>query len=86
MNPNGDPDRFTTAYFHRLEDLAEEMTEAGLQHEQTYGIEGPAWMLWQRWDNPSDREAILEVAERTEAEPTLLGMNPHLLGVAKRVD
>jgi ubiquinone/menaquinone biosynthesis C-methylase UbiE len=51
-NPTGDPAYFTTAYFHRPEDLAVELTAAGLAHEATLAVEGPGWLL-------SDLEARL---------------------------
>ena len=39
-NPTGDPRWFTTAYFHRPEELAAEATEAGLVVRETVGVEG----------------------------------------------
>ena len=41
-NPTGDPRWFTTAYFHRPEELAAEATEAGLVVRETVGVEGLA--------------------------------------------
>ncbi len=85
-NPTGDPRYFTTAYFHRPEELKEEAEEAGLRHEATLGVEGPGWLLqdfdrW--WDDQRRRERLLAVARALEAEPSLLGVSAHLLAVAR---
>ena len=44
-NPTPRLDYFTTAYFHRPEDLRSEVEQAGLSVEGLYGVEGPGWML-----------------------------------------
>ena len=42
-NPTGQPEWFTTAYFHLPEELRGEVTEAGFAVEALVGVEGPAW-------------------------------------------
>src|SRR6188472_2966123 len=44
-NPTGDPAYFTTAYFHRPEELAAECAAAGLEHTATLAVEGIGWLL-----------------------------------------
>src|SRR4029450_5292602 len=44
-NPTGRPEWFTTAYFHRPEELPGEVAEAGLRLDALLAVEGPAWML-----------------------------------------
>jgi ubiquinone/menaquinone biosynthesis C-methylase UbiE len=86
-NPTGDPAYFTTAYFHRPEELAAECTDAGLLHEATLAIEGPAWLLSDldaRLSDPRRRTVLLDALARIEAEPALLGASAHLLVVARR--
>jgi SAM-dependent methyltransferase len=85
VNPTDDPTYFTTAYFHRPEELAAEMSEAGLKLDGVYGIEGPGWLLWQRWDDEADRQNILRVARTLEREPSVIGVSPHLLCVGRRL-
>ncbi len=46
------PRWFTTAFFHHPDELREEVEDAGLQFEALLGIEGPGWLLWERWDEP----------------------------------
>lgn len=86
-NPRGRPGWFTTAYFHRPEELVAEATDAGLDVVETVGVEGIAgWLghLAPRLDDDVDREIVLDAARRVEAEPSLLAMSPHLLCVARR--
>jgi SAM-dependent methyltransferase len=85
-NPTGDPAYFTTAYFHRPEEPAIECAVAGLTHEATLAIEGPAWFLPDldaRLADDHRRTVLLEALAALEAEPTLLGASAHLLVVAR---
>ena len=86
-NPTDRPDYFTTAYFHRPDELAEEVRTAGLMPEGVYGIEGPGWMLQDigaRMGNPERRESLLRVARMLETEPSVIGCSAHLLAVGRR--
>ncbi|WP_024287089.1 class I SAM-dependent methyltransferase [Cellulomonas sp. KRMCY2] len=86
-NPTGDPGWFTTAYFHRPEELRTEADDAGLEVLEVVGVEGLApWLrhLASRWDEPADRQAILQAARVIEVEPSVLGLSPHLVAVARR--
>jgi hypothetical protein len=42
-NPTNHPFYFTTTYFHRPEELADEVRGAGFADVETLAIEGPAW-------------------------------------------
>lgn len=80
-------DYFTTAYFHRPEELKQEATAAGLRVLEVLGVEGLAALLPQLsddWNDPERREIIVESARAIESEPSLLGLSPHLLLVAQR--
>jgi len=86
-NPTGNPAYFTTAYFHRPEDLASEYAAAGLSHEATLAVEGPAWPLSDldaRFTDERRRAVLLAAIASVETEPTLLGVSAHLLAVARR--
>lgn len=85
-NPT-DKDYFTTAFFHRPEELTSEVIQAGFDLVDLLGLEGPAWLLpdlERRWADGDERERLLETARAVEREPTLLGIHPHLLAVARR--
>jgi SAM-dependent methyltransferase len=80
-------DYFTTAYFHRPEELAEEVLAAGLTLEGVYGLEGPGWILpdvAERMTDPERRATMLSVARMLERERSVVGASAHLLAVARR--
>jgi ubiquinone/menaquinone biosynthesis C-methylase UbiE len=44
-NVTGDSRYFVTAYFHRPEDLIEELGTVGFRSVRVFGVEGPGWLL-----------------------------------------
>jgi SAM-dependent methyltransferase len=88
-NPTERLDYFTTAYFHRPEELAAEVRAAGLALDGVYGVEGPGWILpdvAERMADARRRASLLRVARMVETEPSVLGSSAHLLAVAQRPD
>ena len=86
-NDTGNPRYFTTAYFHRPEDLVEDLCDAGFGAVRVFGVEGPGWFLADfeaRWADPASRENILRVAHLLEEEPSIIGASAHLLAVGRR--
>jgi SAM-dependent methyltransferase len=86
-NPTERLDYFTTAYFHRPEELAAEVQAAGLAVDGVYGLEGPGWILpdvAERMGDTHRRASLLRVARMLETEPSVLGSSAHLLAVAQR--
>jgi SAM-dependent methyltransferase len=80
-------DYFTTAYFHRPDELADEVRGAGLALNEVYGVEGPGWILpdvAERMADPDRRAGLLAVARMLETEPAMYGSSAHLLAVAQR--
>jgi ubiquinone/menaquinone biosynthesis C-methylase UbiE len=86
-NPSGQLDYFTTAYFHRPEDLRREVADAGFEVEGLYGVEGPGWLLpdfIERWNDPQRRQILLQVARALESEPSVIGCSAHLIVVGRK--
>ena len=84
-NPGGDPANFTTSYFHRPEELAAEIREAGLSLRQFVAPSGGVKLLpglSELLDVPGQRDHVLSVLRRLEAEPSLLGMSQNFLAIA----
>jgi SAM-dependent methyltransferase len=80
-------DYFTTAFFHRPEELYRDVAEAGFQVEGLYGIEGLGGNLSdldERWKDSVRREMILRVARALESEPSVIGCSAHLLAVGRK--
>lgn len=85
-NPTERLDYFTTAYFHRPEELRAEVSDLGLIVDGLYGIEGPGWILPDlpaRMADPRQRADLLNVARVFESEPSVLGVSSHLLVTAR---
>ena len=86
-NPTERLDYFTTAYFHRPDELADEVEAAGLVLNGVYGLEGPGWILPDidaRMTDAGRGSGLLQIARMLEAEPSVLGTSAHLLAVAQR--
>lgn len=87
QNPTGRREWFTTAYFHRPEEIRPEIEEAGLRFDTLVAVEGPGWMnrdLDSWLDDPVACEHLLEVLRRLETEPSLIGASAHIVSVAHR--
>jgi ubiquinone/menaquinone biosynthesis C-methylase UbiE len=60
-NPMSHPAHCTTAYFHRPQDLAAEVYEAGFDDVEILALEGPAWsavLLREVSDDPAQRQSL----------------------------
>jgi SAM-dependent methyltransferase len=79
---------FTTAYFHRPEEVAAEAAEAGLADVRTVAVEGPVWMTGQRLTDalasPDLTAIMLDMLRRVEHEPSIFGSSSHLLTIGRR--
>jgi SAM-dependent methyltransferase len=76
---------FTTSFFHRPDELADECRESGLDVVELVAVEGPSWFLPdlpERLADPARREVVLEVVRAIEHEPSLMGASGHFLAVA----
>jgi len=84
LPPAGAPDYFTTAYFHRPGELADELTDVGFAVEDVMGVEGPGWLVpdfdgW--WGDDVRRERLLGWIAGVEREPELMGVSAHVLAI-----
>lgn len=88
-NPTNHPAYFTTAYFHRPEDLAAEVHAGGFGHVQIVAIEGPVWsaaLFHEAWDDPRQRRSLMEFLSLIEREPSVQAASAHFIAVAYRSD
>jgi ubiquinone/menaquinone biosynthesis C-methylase UbiE len=86
-NPTDNPSYFTTAYFHRPEEVREELEQAGLEDVRVLPVEGPAWVLQDfdgRFADDDWRNVLFEVLRLLEDEPSILGASAHLLAVGTK--
>jgi len=86
-NPTGKLDYFTTAYFHRPEELVNELARAGFKLEKLAAIEGPGWMAKdfdRLWRDVVQRERLLRYIRTLEYAPELVGASPHFMAIARK--
>jgi ubiquinone/menaquinone biosynthesis C-methylase UbiE len=86
-NPTNHPEYFTTAYFHRPEEFAAEVSGAGFGDIQMLAIEGPAWsttLFREAWNDAVQRQRFLEFLSLIEGEPSIQGASAHVMAVASR--
>jgi SAM-dependent methyltransferase len=84
--PEDAPGWFTTAYFHRPEELRQEVLDAGFGGADLYAVEGLGNILPDfdaLWADAERRERLLDVIRRTERDPALFGVSAHLLAVGR---
>jgi ubiquinone/menaquinone biosynthesis C-methylase UbiE len=86
-NTTGNEQYFTTAFFHRPEELAAEAAEAGFESADVLAVEGPGWAaqdLERQLSQPERRAQLLRLLGEVESEPAMLGASYHLLAVARK--
>ncbi len=78
---------FTTAFFHRPEELATEIAEAGFNQMGLCAVEGPGRIvadLDKRMSDPEKTAQLLELIRVVEQETTLLGLTGHFVIAAEK--
>ena len=86
-NPTNNPFYFTTAYFHRPEDLAEEVRSVSFDDVETLAVEGPVWSAGrfaESWNDLEQRQNLIDFLSLIEREPSVKGASAHLIAVAHR--
>jgi SAM-dependent methyltransferase len=87
FNPSNHPYYFTTAYFHRPEELAQEVLDAGFGDVRLAAVEGPVWSgegIRKACGDRVQRERLLEFLRKVESEPSILGASAHFLAIARK--
>jgi len=86
-NPSNKPEYFTTSFFHHPSEFEAEMKQARFRSVKVYGVTGFAWLLPrldQIWRDPTLKARLMSILDRTELEPSMLGISDHLLAVGKK--
>ncbi|MGA8144074.1 MAG: methyltransferase domain-containing protein [Candidatus Acidiferrales bacterium] len=85
-NTTDNPNYFTTAFFHRPEELRTEILDSGCTVLDLAAIEGPGWLatnFQERWSDQSRREQLLQLIRQVERDPALLALSLHILAIAR---
>jgi hypothetical protein len=86
-NPTDNPVYFTDAYFHRPGELSREFLAAGFEVVSVVAIEGPGWLARdfdQLWNDPAQRERLLDCVRKVEREPSILGASAHIMCIGRK--
>lgn len=85
-NSTNNPLYFTTAYFHRPEELAAELREGGFREIGVLAVEGPVWStshFREAWGDPVQREKLMEFLSLIDSEPSVQGASAHIIAVGR---
>jgi ubiquinone/menaquinone biosynthesis C-methylase UbiE len=88
-NTTGDPRHFTTAYFHTVDEIESEVKDANFNLKTSLAVESVGYMdsnFASKWNDPVQRERILELLRLIEAEPTFIGASSHLITIGSKPD
>ena len=86
-NPTDNPVYFTDAFLHRPGQLSRELLAAGFEVMEVVAIEGPGWLAHdfdRLWNDPLQRERLLEAVRKVEHEPSVLGASSHIMAVGRK--
>ena len=82
----GEAGLFTTSYFHRPDELRQEISASGFEDVRVFHVEGPGALaphLDERLDDPRWRETLLDALRLIEEDETMTASS-HLLAVARK--
>lgn len=71
------------AYFHRMEELREELVEVGGRDVELVAVEGFGWLLDDLPGRMRSAGELIRAIRLTESEPSMLGVSAHVIGVAR---
>jgi SAM-dependent methyltransferase len=86
LNPQRDPNWFTTSHFHLPDELRDDVSGAGFYYDATIAVEGPAsWIDPAPWlADLAKTQKLLDAIRRVEAEPSVLGASAHFIVTAHK--
>jgi len=75
------------AYFHKPEELRNELEASGFSDIDLRGVIGPCWLirnLDEAWADAEKREAIMKMVRLLEKEESIIGLSTHYLSISKK--
>jgi len=80
--PQNMPGVLPSAYFHRPQQLRDELEDAGFSYLDTFAVEGMAWLDKNYFESRGDdqkKTRLMELLRLTENDPALLTLSPHMM-------
>lgn len=87
QNETGNPEYFTTAYFHTPAELKMEIEESGLVVEKLIAVESLGYSIAGFKTQSADEgylHTVLSLLEKVESNEDLLAASPHFIGVGRK--
>lgn len=87
LNETGNPEYFTTAYFHTPEETIAEIAESSLLFEKLISVESFGWIStdFNKKEKGQDyMKKLLEVIRTVESNEDLIAINPHIIAIARK--
>ena len=84
-NDTGNPDYFTTAFFHHPDEFKTELTAGGFPNPRLCAIEGPLWTVPES-ATAEQQDELMATVRALENEATLIGASAHMMGIATKAN
>jgi SAM-dependent methyltransferase len=87
INETENVEYFTTAFFHTIEEIKEEVKAAGLQLTKLVAVESFAWIVDNFKNKLKDEKymsKLLHVIDQVESNDDLIAMSPHIIVIAEK--
>ncbi len=87
LNETGNPEYFTTAYFHTPKEIIAEIAESALIFEKLISIESFGWMVTDFNKKEKDKnymKKLSEVISMVESNEDLIAISPHIIAIARK--
>jgi SAM-dependent methyltransferase len=81
------PGALPEAFFHRPQELKEEVLEGGFTGPRLFAVEGMIWLdgkYFASRSDPKKKEAMMDLVKLTEQDTNLLALSPHMMVAAVR--
>jgi ubiquinone/menaquinone biosynthesis C-methylase UbiE len=87
LNETGNPEYFTTAYFHTPAEIKQEILESGLQLKNLVAVEGFGWIIDNFAKKAEDKNymnKLNKMISMLETNEDLIAMSQHIIAVAQK--
>ena len=87
--PKEYPRLIAKSYFTTASEMRGEISEAGFEVLKTHAVEGCAWLtphLDEKWSDEACCNNLMNLVRMTESDEEMMGISPHFLVVARKME